>query len=82
NNGYLGRIGIYEMMPATPALNETIHNKANDHSELESTACRDGMKTLQQDGIEKVCAGIISLDELLRVVHFSLEPPKVKLSTC
>ncbi|MGL4733562.1 MAG: type IV-A pilus assembly ATPase PilB [Enterovibrio sp.] len=82
NNGYLGRIGIYEMMPATPALNETIHNKANDHSELESTACRDGMKTLQQDGIEKVCAGIISLDELLRVVHFSLEPPKVKLSAC
>ncbi|MGL5292104.1 MAG: type IV-A pilus assembly ATPase PilB [Vibrionaceae bacterium] len=73
NNGYLGRIGIYEMMSATSTLNDVILKKANDHYELENTACGEGMKTLQGDGIDKVCEGIISLDELLRVVYFSVD---------
>ncbi|MGL5334928.1 MAG: type IV-A pilus assembly ATPase PilB [Enterovibrio sp.] len=74
NSGYLGRIGIYEMMSATPALNEVILQKANDHNELEKMACHEGMKTLQQDGIDKVCNGVISLEELLRIVYFSVDP--------
>ncbi|MFZ6043958.1 type IV-A pilus assembly ATPase PilB, partial [Vibrio natriegens] len=70
NNGYLGRVGIYEVMPFSRDLAEALMAGANT-LELEDIACRQGMKTLQQSGIEKLCEGITSLKELQRVLHFS-----------
>ncbi|WP_299019101.1 type IV-A pilus assembly ATPase PilB [uncultured Photobacterium sp.] len=70
NNGYLGRVGIYEVMPFTRELAEALMAGACT-LELEDIACRQGMQKLQQSGIEKLIAGVTSLTELQRVLHFS-----------
>ncbi len=67
NNGYLGRIGIYEVMPITPELAEAIGNGASA-IRLENIAKSHGMNTLQLSGIEKLNEGITSLAELQRVI--------------
>lgn len=38
--------------------------------QLEEIACQQGMQTLNQAGIEKLCQGTTSLTELQRVLHF------------
>ncbi len=68
NNGYLGRLGIYELMPMTPALSEVILHSANA-MELEHQAIKEGMHTLSKSGIRAVCEGITSLDEVQRVIQ-------------
>ncbi|ELR66397.1 Type IV fimbrial assembly, ATPase PilB [Photobacterium marinum] len=70
NKGYIGRVGIYEVMPFTRELAEALMAGATT-LELEDIACRQGMQTLQQSGIEKLKEGITSLAELQRVLHFS-----------
>jgi type II secretory ATPase GspE/PulE/Tfp pilus assembly ATPase PilB-like protein len=65
--GYKGRIGIFELLVVSP----TLRSKVSTHphfDELYQQALQDGMITLLQDGIEKVKAGIITLEELARVV--------------
>ncbi|PSW18515.1 type IV-A pilus assembly ATPase PilB [Photobacterium sanctipauli] len=70
NKGYIGRVGIYEVMPFTRPLAEALMRGAST-IELQDIACQQGMQTLQQSGIEKLCEGITSLSELQRVLHFS-----------
>jgi len=65
--GYRGRTGVYEIVPLNEAMRTLIHQRA---SEQELTQCARQFSTnMLQDGIEKVKAGITSLDELLRVIH-------------
>ncbi len=65
--GYLGRVGIYEVMKINKKLTESItHSASAQH--LEQVAIENGMTTLALSGIEKVKAGITSLEELLRVI--------------
>lgn len=66
--GYKGRIGIFELMVLTPDLRALIvsHPVMDD---LYKQARMDGMRSLFDDGIAKVREGIITLDELVRVVH-------------
>ncbi len=66
NTGYLGREGIYEIMPLTDAL-LTYINSATDIQEIRRAAISQGMKTLRMAGAEKVAAGITSMEEVLRV---------------
>jgi len=66
NTGYLGREGIYEIMPLTDAL-LTYINSATDIQEIRRVAISQGMKTLRMAGAEKVAAGITSMEEVLRV---------------
>jgi type IV pilus assembly protein PilB len=70
NQGYLGRVGIYEVMPFSRELAQALVAGAST-LELEELACRQGMQTLQQSGIDTLRAGITSLEELQRVLHFS-----------
>ncbi|MGF1732002.1 type IV-A pilus assembly ATPase PilB [Photobacterium kasasachensis] len=70
NQGYLGRVGIYEVMPFSRELAQALIAGAST-LELEELACRQGMQTLQQSGIDTLRAGITSLEELQRVLHFS-----------
>lgn len=70
NKGYIGRVGIYEVMPFTRELAEALMAGATT-LELEDIACRQGMQKLQLSGIEKLKKGITSLAELQRVLHFS-----------
>jgi len=64
--GYRGRAGIYELMFPTEAIRSMIIARKST-GELREQAIRDGMLTLQMDGIEKANAGISSIEEIMRV---------------
>jgi len=63
NTGYKGRIGLYEILRATPAF-KTLVRRSADTDELLHQAIEDGMLLLRQDGIEKVLQGATSMDEV------------------
>ncbi len=67
DKGYKGRIGIYELMTANEEISELIVRRA-PVSELKNAAKANGMKTLQDDGLRKVLAGITTVEEIFRVV--------------
>jgi len=66
NIGYKGRIGIFELLVPNNEIKELIVKKSPAY-ELKTAAQKSGMKTLQEDGFEKVKQGITSLSEILRV---------------
>ncbi len=66
NIGYSGRIGIYELLIPQEEMVEKISQGATA-AELREAAKKAGMKTLRTDGMEKVKAGITSMDEVYRV---------------
>ncbi len=64
--GYLGRIGIYEILLMTPELRKII-TPATDVALLREQASREGMKPLRISGAMKVAAGVTTLDEVVKV---------------
>lgn len=64
--GYLGRVGIFEIMKMTFELEQIILSQPSQEKLL-AEAKRQGMITLQQDGIIKVLEGTISLEEVLSI---------------
>ncbi len=72
NNGFSGRVGVYEVMPVNSALIQAIDHNASA-TELEKIAVANGMLTLQESGIEKMNQGLTSLEELQRVISFNME---------
>ncbi|HVT00996.1 MAG TPA: type II secretion system protein GspE, partial [Patescibacteria group bacterium] len=68
HSGYLGRIGIFEVLPITPNIAKLILQKS-DSQGLEKEAKTEGMITMKQDGYLKVLEGISSIDEILRVAQ-------------
>jgi len=64
--GYRGRTGVHELMPLTTRLRGLLGDGATTEA-LRSTARQQGMRTLFEDGVDKVKAGVTSLDEVLRV---------------
>lgn len=64
--GYSGRIGIFQLLAMNEELSALAARGAS-HAELERAAMEGGMTTLWADGIEKVVAGLTSLEELARV---------------
>lgn len=66
--GYRGRIGIFEVLPVTDAIRALIMKRATV-KEIKDKAVALGMRTLREDGMEKVKAGITTLDEVLRVTQ-------------
>ena len=67
NTGYMGRTGIYELFVMNEDFRHIISSSYKE-SELLGLARSAGMKTLIEDGTEKVRNGETTLDELLRVV--------------
>ena len=65
-SGYLGRIGLFELMVVGEALADRISAQA-DLLELRRAARAAGMRSLLDDGIGKASEGITSLEEVLRV---------------
>jgi type II secretory ATPase GspE/PulE/Tfp pilus assembly ATPase PilB-like protein len=51
-----GRIGLHELLLATPAIKKLIHRRATV-DEMLAVAIKEGMRTLKQDGIEKILQG-------------------------
>ena len=64
--GYRGRIGIFQMLLMNEALGELAVRKAS-RDEVEREAMATGMRTLWDDGMAKVAAGLTSIEELARV---------------
>jgi type IV pilus assembly protein PilB len=68
NMGYLGRIGIYEVLPASDTVARLIVEHADD-AKIEQQAAKDGMITVKQDGYLKVLQGETTIEEVLRVAQ-------------
>ena len=66
NSGYVGRIGIFEVMLLDDDLKKAVTEK-KDASEIQKIAIKNGMKLMIADGIDKIKQGITTIDEVLRV---------------
>jgi general secretion pathway protein E len=66
--GYLGRIGIFELLPATAEVCRVIVQRA-DAGSIRSLAMQQGMRLLREDGWDKVHQGITTLAEVVRVTR-------------
>ena len=64
--GYRGRIGIYQLLTMSETLEHLAVQKAS-REDIERAAIEEGMRTLWDDGIAKVAAGLTSIEELARV---------------
>ncbi len=68
--GYRGRIGIFETLKATPAITRLVADKRSI-DEIRLQAEKEGMLTMEEDGLMKVLQGITTLEELFRVTKES-----------
>jgi type II secretory ATPase GspE/PulE/Tfp pilus assembly ATPase PilB-like protein len=64
--GYKGRVGLHELLVGTDAIKKNIHEHAQVAT-MFATALEDGMRTLKQDGIEKVLQGITDIHQVRAV---------------
>jgi type IV pilus assembly protein PilB len=68
NTGHAGRIAIHELFVPNEEMMEMI-NERTSLKKLRAKGLENGMVSLQSDGIEKVKAGIISIEEVLRTTQ-------------
>jgi len=66
NEGYKGRIGLYEVLEVTKELKELIL-KRPPIEEIQDLACEQGMITIAEDGFIKAIKGITTIEEIIRV---------------
>ncbi|MCI0542713.1 GspE/PulE family protein [bacterium] len=66
--GFRGRISINEVLVADEEIREAILSRASA-SELKKIAVKNGMTTMQEDGLQKVKNGVTTMEEILRVVR-------------
>lgn len=64
--GYKGRIAIFELMIITDTIRDLISSNITS-GKLRETAIKEGMCQLKEDGLKKVCEGVTTIDEVLRV---------------
>jgi type II secretory ATPase GspE/PulE/Tfp pilus assembly ATPase PilB-like protein len=65
--GYKGRIGIYELLRFDDAIREIVRNSGS-MDEIREVARSNGMRTMQEDAIEKLRKGMTTPEEIFRVV--------------
>jgi type IV pilus assembly protein PilB len=68
NKGYKGRLGLFQVMPVSPAIQRLIL-RDGDTLEIAAQAQREGVRTLRQAGLYKVKLGLTSLEEVLAVTN-------------
>ncbi|HEX2251811.1 MAG TPA: ATPase, T2SS/T4P/T4SS family [Thermoanaerobaculia bacterium] len=64
--GYLGRTGIFEILPLDDAVKELVVRGA-DSPEIKRTAVEHGMRTLRQSALRKLAEGVTTFEEVVRV---------------
>jgi general secretion pathway protein E len=64
--GFIGRVGIYELMPLSQDMKRLISTRA-DLNRLREQATRDGMKPLRIAGAKKIAAGLTTIQEVIKV---------------
>ncbi|HPW06792.1 MAG TPA: type IV-A pilus assembly ATPase PilB [Burkholderiaceae bacterium] len=68
NNGYKGRLGIYQVMPITEEIQKIILRDGSA-VDIAEQATREGVRSLRQAGLHKVKLGLTSLEEVLAVTN-------------
>ena len=68
NNGYKGRVGIYQVMPISEEIQRIIL-KGGSALDIAQQATREGVRTLRESGLLKVRQGMTSLEEVLSVTN-------------
>jgi general secretion pathway protein E len=68
NTGYKGRSGIFEFLNVSDSI-QSLMLKSSESHQLRQQAVQEGMRTLRQDGVRKVMAGLTTIDEVLLVTQ-------------
>ncbi len=68
NNGYKGRVGIYQVMPITEAIQRIILGEGTA-LDIAKQAQAEGVRDLRQSGLVKVRAGVTTLEEVITVTN-------------
>jgi type IV pilus assembly protein PilB len=68
NNGYKGRVGLYQVMPITEAIQRIILSEGTA-LDIAKQAQADGVRDLRQSGLIKVRAGVTTLEEVITVTN-------------
>ncbi|MBI5721759.1 MAG: type IV-A pilus assembly ATPase PilB [Burkholderiales bacterium] len=68
NNGYKGRVGLYQVMPITEAIQKIILGEGSA-LDIERQAKAEGVRDLRQSGLVKVRAGVTTLEEVITVTN-------------
>ena len=68
NHGYKGRVGVYQVMPISDAI-QAIILRDGSAMEIAVQAEREGVKTLRASGLSKVKLGLTSLEEVLALTN-------------
>ena len=68
NNGYKGRVGIYQVMPITEDIQRIILNEGTS-MDIAQQAQRENVRDLRQSGLVKVRAGVTTLEEVISVTN-------------
>jgi type IV pilus assembly protein PilB len=68
NNGYKGRVGIYQVMPITEAIQRIILSEGTA-LDIAKQAEVEGVRDLRQSGLIKVRAGVTTLEEVITVTN-------------
>ncbi|MDD4894885.1 MAG: GspE/PulE family protein [Candidatus Omnitrophica bacterium] len=66
--GYLGRTGIYEVLTVTEPIRKLILARASSQ-QIKQKAISQGMRTLREDGLQKVFKGLTTYSEVIRVTQ-------------
>ncbi|MEY2892876.1 MAG: type pilus assembly protein PilB [Pseudomonadota bacterium] len=68
NNGYKGRVGIYQVMPITEAIQRIILSEGTA-MDIAQQAALEGVRDLRQSGLVKVRGGVTTLEEVIAVTN-------------
>jgi general secretion pathway protein E len=71
--GYFGRVGLFELMLIDDEIRRLVQSRANA-SEIRAAALNHGLQLIRRDGIEKINAGMTTIDEVLRVSQANNSP--------
>ena len=66
DQGYKGRLGLYELLLATPHIKRLIQTRATV-TEITAAAMSEGMRSLKQDGLEKILQGLTDINQVRAV---------------
>jgi len=67
NTGYLGRVGLYEMLKMTPDVRRLVHEDT-DLGALREQGYKEGMQPLRISGARKIAAGLTTMEEVMSVI--------------
>jgi type IV pilus assembly protein PilB len=68
NNGYKGRVGLYQVMPISEEIQRLILSSGTA-LDLAAQAAKEGVRDLRQSGLVKVKSGATTLEEVISVTN-------------